>query len=542
MLGRRNELNGGRIAPLRSTSALILSSTNSNREKIYVQQPPISASGYSSQVINPHFAHTVRKTETRVCSDCHLSKDSDNNAIMAQTLGYGTDFIDFVGYHAWVGTDQSVEAVQVTEWSEPQTVIGSHLHRIVYPDFYEKHQQKSKQLATGHRHRSGKVSCLQLRGEYLFAAAGEKGMIVYDVAGIANKGISQRIITAPSSKRGHNTTIDSENATCLSLITTQPIAPERNQGELMRVINEEKPFHPIYNYAVITDSVEGIILTDIGTLADGEPRNNFLTRALTWNEGGVLDGARDIAVGGRYAYVIADAGLVVLNLDDPLKPLHLATVPLVSGRAVVQQFRYLFVTDSEGLKTIDITNPEKPQLVLDSKLALADANKVFLARTYAYVAAGSDGLIIADIEDPENIRLYKQFNAGIVDAQDVVVASTNASLYAYVADGVDGLKVIQLTSPDSQPRYYGFSPEPMPELIASFPMKGRALGLSRGLERDRAVDETGGQVALFNRIGSGPLSESDMRGLYLDKKGKPWFVEDDPTQKLTAETQRAEIE
>ena len=80
-------------------------------------------------------------------------------------------------------------------------------------------------------------------------------MIVYDVAGIANKGISQRIITAPSS-RGHNTTIDSENATCLSLITTQPIAPERNQGELMRVINEEKPFHPIYNYAVITDSVE----------------------------------------------------------------------------------------------------------------------------------------------------------------------------------------------------------------------------------------------------------------------------------------------
>ena len=72
-------INGGRIAPLRSTSALVLSSTNSNREKIYVQQPPISASGYSSQAINPHFAHTVRKTETRVCSDCHLSEEKDNN-------------------------------------------------------------------------------------------------------------------------------------------------------------------------------------------------------------------------------------------------------------------------------------------------------------------------------------------------------------------------------------------------------------------------------------------------------------------------------
>jgi hypothetical protein len=82
----------------------------------------------------------------------------------------------------------------------------------------------------------------------------------------------------------------------------------------------------------------------------------------------------------------------------------------------------------------------------------------------------------------------------------------------------------------------------MPELIASFPMKGKALGLSRGLERDRAVDETGGQVALFNRIGSGPLSESDMRGLYLNKKGEPWFVEDDPAQKLTAKTKTREIE
>ena len=119
MLGRRGEINGGRIAPLRSTSALVLSSVNANREKLYVQQPPISAPGYSSQAINPHFAHTVRKTETRVCSDCHLSESGDNNAIMQQTLGYGTDFVDFVGYHAYLGGAGSVDAVQVTEWNEP---------------------------------------------------------------------------------------------------------------------------------------------------------------------------------------------------------------------------------------------------------------------------------------------------------------------------------------------------------------------------------------------------------------------------------------
>ena len=90
MLGWRGPSEGGKMAPVRSSSALVLSSTNSNRERIYIQQPPISASGYSSQAMNPHYPHTERKTETKTCSDCHLAKEGDNNAIIAQTLGYGT--------------------------------------------------------------------------------------------------------------------------------------------------------------------------------------------------------------------------------------------------------------------------------------------------------------------------------------------------------------------------------------------------------------------------------------------------------------------
>ncbi len=526
MLGRRGGINGGRIAPLRSTSALVLSSTNANREKIYVQQPPISASGYSSQAINPHFAHTVRKTETRVCSDCHLSKEGDNNAIMAQTLGFGTDFIDFIGFHAYVGGESSVDAVQVTEWEEPQAVIGSYLQKYAYPDFYQAHLDNDKVLKIGQNHRSGEVNCLQLRGEYLYAAAGEKGLQVYDVASIANKGVSQKIISSPASPIGQNTTIKSTNATCLSMLTTQPVAPARNEGELMRDVNEEKPFHPLYNYVVITDSVEGIILTDIGTLSDGEPRNNFLERAITWNGGGVLDGARDIEVGGHYAYIVADAGLVVIDLDTPLEPRHVATVPLNNGHAAFQQFRFLFVTDDDGLKTIDISTPEAPSMVEENTIEIADAHRVFVARTYAYVAAGTEGLVIVDVTKPKEMQRFTTLSDGISDARDVVVASTNASLFAYVADGAEGLKVVQLTAPDTQPRYYGFSPEPVPEVIARYRTSQPALALSRGLERDRAVDETGGQVAVFSRVGAGPLSEEDMKSLYQNDKGELWFVSD----------------
>ena len=90
----------------------------------------------------------------------------------------------------------------------------------------------------------------------------------------------------------------------------------------------------------------------------------------------------------------------------------------------------------------------------------------------------------------------------------------------------NGLKVVQLTSPASQPKFYGFSPEPKPELIASYPTGKPALSLSKGLERDRGVDETGGQVAVFGRRGSRPLNLEEMRKLFLDANGQPWYVTD----------------
>src|SRR6185295_6198378 len=84
--------------------------------------------------------------------------------------------------------------------------------------------------------------------------------------------------------------------------------------------NQEQRFHPIYNYAVITDAEEGLVLVNVDTLADGEARNNHLRRATfangasAWNENGVLTGARHITLAGNFAYITANAGLVVLDL------------------------------------------------------------------------------------------------------------------------------------------------------------------------------------------------------------------------------------
>ncbi|MET0240691.1 MAG: multiheme c-type cytochrome [Sphingobium sp.] len=547
-LGRHQTTKGNQIAPVRSTSALVLSSTNVNRERIYIQQPPISGIGFSSQAFAPHFPHTVRKTETKTCTDCHLSDRDDNNAIMAQLLLLGTNYVNFVGLNAWTGLEGGFEAVRVTEWDEPQSVIGSYLQRWAYPDWYKAHVEKNgRELknwvrgstftgkASGENGNEefrnivqstpDRVGCLQMRGEYMFVAQGRGGFRVYDVASIANKGFSERIVTAPF--RNQSAHVATTNATCMAIPTGQAINPQRNTPEL-RALNQEQAFLPIYSYAAITDSVEGLILINVETFADGEFRNNGIKRAVTWNPDGVLKGARHITLAGEVAYITADVGLVVVNLSDPLKPRLAAVRPLRDARATAVQFRYLWVTDADGLKLFDVTRLDNPVAVPRATVPLADARRIYLARTYAYVAAKAQGLAIIDITRPEAPTVYRMetFGGQMTDVEDVIVGSTNASLFAYVADGRAGLKVVQLTSPDSQPNFYGFSPAPVPELIAWARTPSPALSLSKGLDRDRAVDETGGQIAIFGRLGSRPFTRPEMEKLFLTSKGVPFKVSD----------------
>lgn len=291
--------------------------------------------------------------------------------------------------------------------------------------------------------------------------------------------------------------------------------------------------HPLYSYVYITDAQEGLILTNVDTLSDGNPRNNKLGRAVTWNPDGVLNGATHITIGGYYLYISTPRGVVIVSVNEPLHPALVAQVALNDVRSTALQFRYLFVTDAEGLRTLDVTDPTHPKLVMNNLIKLHDAHRVFVARTFAYVAAGRDGLVIVDVERPEAMREYQRFTAdgALSDARDVIVATTNASLIGYVADARSGLNVLQLTSPESQPKFYGFSPDPKPQLIAAYKTSKPALSLSRGLERDRGVDETGGQIAVFGRRGSRPLSVEEMRKLYLNDKGQPWYVSDEGEKK-----------
>jgi hypothetical protein len=558
ILGIHGTVKGGKVAPVRSSSALVLSSTNTNRERIYVQQPPIASAGYSSQAFNPHFPHTVRTTETKTCTDCHISAANDNNAWLQSVLGQGSNFVNFIGRHVWVAEGTAgFEAVAVTEWDEPQAVIGSYLHKMVYPDYYRRHKEHQDRLQVAHHHSGSNVLQLQLRGEYLYTANGSGGLRVYDVASVDNKGFSERTVTAPVSPFGQRTYVNTTFATAVALPTTMPVDPARCYREAgitvspseplpaepCRPENQEQRMHEIYRYVFVTDKVEGLIVVNVDTLVDRNPRNNFLRRAMTFNPNGILDGAVNLTVAGNYAYILATHGLIIVSITNPLEPRVVAELgaPFLSNpRAIAIQFRYAFVLDAAGFKVVDITFPERPRAVPDATLSLANAHDIYVARTYAYVAAGEQGLAIIDIERPETPFIDQTYNADgrMNDARGVKVASTNASLYAYVADGRNGVRVLQLTSPETTPAYYGFSPRPAPQLIATYHTHGPALAISKGLDRDRAVDESGNQVSIFGRIGARPFTLEEMHRLYL-RDGTIYTVTNTPPGPPTPSTQHA---
>jgi hypothetical protein len=531
-LGIDSTVKNHRLAVLRSSSAVVVGSQNANREWVYSQQQTVSAEGYSGQAFNPHFPHTTSgKGTTKNCADCHVSQDHDNNAWMAQLLGFGNGTVNFFGRYAWVGAGRGgLYGVVWTEQDEPQAALGSHLHRLAYPDNFRKHVEGNRgELKEGYHHHAREILDLTLRGEYLYTANGADGFEVFDVANIDQKGFSERIVTAPVSPLGQRTYVRTKYATSVTLPSTLGIDPLRQRSPE----NEEQPVSPIYAWVFVTDREEGLVMCSVGTLVDGNPDNNFLDheKIIRFNPDHKLSGAMHSFMAGTNLYVVGEKGLFVVGLrNDGLEAPSLAgelTAGLKHPRAVGVQFQYCFVTDDDGFKVIDISDPTRPRLVPEAFVPLKNAQRFYLARTYAYVANGPEGLAIINIENPGLPKLAQMYNAEgqLNDTRAIQIGSVNASMFGLVADGRNGLRVLQLISPENVPGHMGFSPAPNPKLIASYPTESPAVAVSRGLDRDRVVDETGNQTVVFGRRGSRPFNLEEMKKFY-QHNGEPYVVSD----------------
>jgi hypothetical protein len=536
MLGLDGTVRNHRLAVIRSSSAVVVSSQNNNREWVYSQEQTVSSEGYSGQAFNPHFPHTTSGVgTTKNCTDCHLSALKDNNAIMAQLLGFGTSNVNFFGRYAYVGAGGGgFYGVVWTEADEPQAAIGSHFQKIAYPRDYADHLANKQILQEAYHHNSFDltgghvVQDLEQRGEYLYTAAGTGGLEVDDIAEIDQKGFSQRTVSSPVSPLGQRTYVRTPYATSVALPSTLMNDPKRRHNP----VNEEQPLSPIYNYAFVTDLKEGLVIVDVSCLFDGDPENNFLHKDVVFNPDGKLTGATKSFVAGRHVYVACPRGIEVVDVFDPLHPKLVGEYSgpfLKNPLDVSVEFQYLFVSDADGLKVLDISDQERPLPVSGAVVHLRYPHRLYVARDYVYLADGADGLAIIDIEKAEQPRLVQLFNADgqLNDTRSVQIGSIAASMFALVADGKNGLRVVQLISPDTVAEAAGFDPKPNPHLIATYPVPdGEALAVSRGLDRDRVVDESGNQTVVFGRRGSRPFHLDEMDRFLKHSDGQFFRVYD----------------
>src|SRR5207237_4146217 len=147
-------------------------------------------------------------------------------------------------------------------------------------------------------------------------ANGPGGFEGVDVANIDQKGFSERMVSAPVSPLGQRTRVQTKFATAIALPSTLALDPARTHLPE----NEEQPIDPFYAFAYVSDREEGIVGSNVATIVDGNPDNNFFKRDVTFNPDGVLTGATFVTAAGHRLYVTTPRGLFVIDCTDPLHP------------------------------------------------------------------------------------------------------------------------------------------------------------------------------------------------------------------------------
>ena len=448
MLGIDGTVKNHRMAVLRSSSAVVVSSQNANREWSYSQQQTVSAEGYSGQAFNPHFPHTTSGVgTTKGCTDCHMSAQRDNNAWMTQLLGFGTGTVNFFGRYAWVGAGkEGIRSVVWTEPEEPQAAIGSHLHKLAYPkELRGTSSPGGGKLGTVYEHRCHRLPRPDAaRGVPLHRQRQRRVPGVRHRATSTTKRFSERFNTSPVSPH--------RSRTCTSRpegIATVPRAPEhprpRPDCGTHLPENEETPIPLYYGSIYGTDTVEGLVESSGWPRSStGQPdKSGFCTRTQRSIRMACSMVRRDVRSRRRRAPLHHESAGPVggqtwnTRMQARSSRAITAASALKNPRAVAIQFQYAFVTDDEGLKIFSLADPDHPAPISGARVPLADAHRLYLARTYCYVADGRDGLAIIDIERPEHPHVAEMYTADgrLDDVQDVKIGSVSQSMFALVADG-----------------------------------------------------------------------------------------------------------
>lgn len=156
-------------------------------------------------------------------------------------------------------------------------------------------------------------------------------------------------------------------------------------------------------------------------------------------------GARRIAINGQYAYVTSRTdGLKIINISNPENPVlvHTPQASDIDGRITISGTYIYTATDS--LRVYDIGNPTQPILVANGG-SVCKASELIVVDELLYMAAGDCGVYIFDISDPLNPVQVANYSDLGISAVDIDVIGD----FVYIVDGYGLIKHPPLDFPAS---------------------------------------------------------------------------------------------
>ncbi len=211
-----------------------------------------------------------------------------------------------------------------------------------------------------------------------------------------------------------------------------------------------------------------------------DPSNPTHVGSITDDATTLLDDASRIHVSGKYAYVVAsvDDGLEILDISDPSNPTHVGSIndtdcDAANGNAcmldgaidihVSGKYAYIAGLTDNGVEILDISNVSNPvhagSIADDSTTAFNGTRGIYVSGKYAYVTGETDdGVEVLDVSDPSNpTHVGAIYNA----ACDAAVGGTGCELdrangiyvsgkYAYIASvGDSGVEILDIGGIDA---------------------------------------------------------------------------------------------
>jgi len=296
----------------------------------------------------------------------------------------------------------------------------------------------------------GYIWDFKVRGNLVFSASGDKGLVIFDLSSIQNPRIIGQL-TIPYAEP-HNNPVFGWGATGIELNDSFAYVTMRNAG--LFVVNIANQTNP----RIVGSNTQYLGLMDVvlnDTLAFVTNYDDYETN-----------------------------GFIIYNISDPINPTVISTIAQIGrGRKFILRDTLAYVPARyEGMYIVNIADPANPFIV--GNLDLLEAQNVWVETygdtIYAFVS-NLDNLVVADVSDPTNPfvvtevgvrsaavyiegnRLYDQGLAGVA-LYDITYPwnpqlityyiylgnpyhLTQRGDYAYIYDGYGFLRILDISDP-----------------------------------------------------------------------------------------------